>query len=122
MSLHCHIAYDTNFSEDELKCLIGCEGVAEVTDKVVATRDYNMLERMLKVVERKEKSKFDVQSCRKLLQMLTRSRSKNALSSDRIVLVNKILSGLSPSVEPDDELFNMVLSAVEKFGYNNRQC
>ena len=78
-----------------------------------------MLERMLKVVERKSKSKFDVQSCRKLLLMLTRSRSKNALSSDRIVLVNKILSGLSSSLEPDDDLFNMVLFAVEKFGHDN---
>ena len=58
-------------------------------------------------------------SCQTLLQMLTRSRSKNALSSDRIVLVNKTLSGLSPSVEPDDELFNMILSAVEKFGHDN---
>ena len=77
-----------------------------------------MLERMLEVVER-NKSKFDVQSCQKLLQMLTRSRSKNALSSDRIVLVNKTLSGLSPSLEPDDELFNMILSAVEKFGHDN---
>ena len=51
--------------------------------------------------------------------MLTRSRSKNALSSDRIVLVNKTLSGLSPSLEPDDELFNMIISAVEKFGHDN---
>ena len=58
-------------------------------------------------------------SCQKLLQMLTRSRSKNALGNDRIVLVNRTLSGLSPSLEPDDELFNMILSAVEKFGHDN---
>ena len=58
-------------------------------------------------------------SCQKLLQMLTRSRSKNALGNDRIVLVNRTLSGLSPSLEPDDELFNMILSAVEKFGHEN---
>ena len=74
---------------------------------------------MLKVVERKEKSKFDLQSCQKLLHMLIRAKSKNSLSSDRIDLVKRILSGLSPSLEPDDELFNMILSAVEKFGHDN---
>ena len=74
---------------------------------------------MLKVVERKDKCKFDLQSCQKLMQMLTRAKSKNALSSDRIAFVNRILTGLSPSLEPDDELFNMILSAVEKFGHNN---
>ena len=74
---------------------------------------------MLKVVERKEKSKFDLQSCQKLLHMLIRAKSKNSLSSDRIDLVKRILSGLSPSLEPDDELFSMILSAVDKFGHDN---
>ena len=74
---------------------------------------------MLKVVERKEKSKFDMRSCEKLLQMLVRSRSQNALSSDRVAFVNKILSGLSSSLEPDDELYNTILSAVDKFGHDN---
>ena len=58
-----NIAYDTTYSESELKCLTGSEGVAEVVDKVVSTRDYDMLERVLKVVEKKKKSKFDVRSC-----------------------------------------------------------
>ena len=70
-------------------------------------------------MEKKKKSKFDVRSCQKLLQMLVRSRSQNALSSNRIGFVNKILSGLSSSLEPDDELYNMILSAVDKFGHNN---
>ena len=74
---------------------------------------------MLKVVEKKEKSKFDMRSCEKLLQMLVRSRSQNALSSDRVEFVNKILSGLSSSLEPDDELYNMILSIVDKFGHDN---
>ena len=78
-----------------------------------------MLERVLKVVEEKKKSKFDVRSCQKLLQMLVRSRSQNALSSNRIEFVNKILCGLSPSLEPDDQLYNMILSVVDKFGYDN---
>ena len=112
-------AYDSTLSESELKCLSGIEGVAEVAEKVVATKDYNLFERLLAVVESKDKCKFDMLSCQKLLQMLTRSRSKNALGNDRIVLVNRTLSGLSPSLEPDDELFNMILSAVEKFGHEN---
>jgi len=77
-----------------------------------------MLERVLKVVEEKKKSKFDVRSCQKLLQMLVRSRSQNALS-DRVAFVNKILCGLSPLLEPDDQLYNMILSVVDKFGYDN---
>ena len=113
------VAYDTTYSESELKCLGGCEGVAEVTDKVVVSRDYDMLDRMLKVVEKKKKSKFDVRSCQKLLQMLVRSRSQNALSSERVAFVNKILCGLSPSLEPDDQLYAMILSVVDKFGHDN---
>ena len=74
---------------------------------------------MLKVVEKKEKSKFDVRSCQKLLQMLVRSRSQNALSSNRIEFVNRILCGISSSLEPDDELNEMILSAVDKFGHDN---
>jgi len=112
-------AYDTTYSESELKCLGGCEGVAEVTDKVVVSRDYNMLDRMLKVVEKKKKSKFDVRSCQKLLQMLVRSRSQNALSTERVAFVNKILCGLSSSLEPDDQLYAMILSTVDKFGHDN---
>ena len=118
-TLSAYTAYDIGVSESELKCLSGIVGVAEVAEKVVATRDYNLLERMLKVVERKSKSKFDVQSCWKLLQMITRSRSKNALSSDRIAFVNRILTGLSSSLEPDDKVFGMILTTVEKFGHNN---
>ena len=112
-------AYDTTYSESELKCLTGSEGVAEVVETVVATRDYNLMERTLKVVEKKEKSKFDLRSCQKLLLMLIRSRSQHALSSSRILFVNKILSGLLPSLEPDDELYDMILSSIEKFGHDN---
>jgi len=60
-----------------------------------------------------------MRSCEKLLQMLVRSRSQNALSSDRVAFVNKILSGLSPSVEPDYQLLNMILAVVDKFGHDN---
>jgi len=117
-SIH-DVAYDTTYSESELKCLSGSEGVAEVVGKVVSTKDYALLDRMLKVVEKKEKCKFDMRSCEKLLQMLVRSRSQNALSSVRVAFVNKILSGLSSTQEPDEELYNMILSAVDKFGHDN---
>ena len=99
-----------------MKCLSGSKGVAEVVETVVETRNYDMLERLLKVVEKKEKSKFDLRTCQKLLQMLTRSRSQQ---DHRIVMTNKVLSGLSPSLEPDLELFNVMLSTCEKFGHNN---
>ena len=99
-----------------MKCLSGSKGVAEVVETVVETRNYDMLERLLKVVEKKEKSKFDLRTCQKLLQMLTRSRSQQ---DHRIVMTNKVLSGLSPSLEPDLELFNVILSTCEKFGHNN---
>eukprot|EP00984_Skeletonema_dohrnii_P028925 scaffold19148_cov67-Skeletonema_dohrnii-CCMP3373.AAC.1 len=67
------VSYDPSF-DTELKCLGGCEGVAGVCKTIVDTRDYTLLDRLIKVVEAKEKSKFDTQSCLILLQMLTESR------------------------------------------------
>ncbi|KAK1741037.1 hypothetical protein QTG54_008289 [Skeletonema marinoi] len=56
------VAYDPSF-ETEVKCLGGCEGVAEVCEQIVATRDYSLLDRMMAVVEAKTKSKFNSHSC-----------------------------------------------------------
>eukprot|EP00579_Thalassiosira_antarctica_P011325 CAMPEP_0201915224 /NCGR_PEP_ID=MMETSP0903-20130614/5208_1 /ASSEMBLY_ACC=CAM_ASM_000552 /TAXON_ID=420261 /ORGANISM="Thalassiosira antarctica, Strain CCMP982" /LENGTH=550 /DNA_ID=CAMNT_0048450795 /DNA_START=38 /DNA_END=1690 /DNA_ORIENTATION=+ len=112
------LAYDTSSEETELKCLSGCEGVAEVSDKVVATRDYGLLKRLLSTVETKEKSKFTVRSCGMLLQMMTRSTGKAVLSSSRITLANRILLGLSTSFEPSEELYETVLAAVKTFGHD----
>mmetsp|Transcript_37971 Transcript_37971/g.66565 ORF Transcript_37971/g.66565 Transcript_37971/m.66565 type:complete len:637 (-) Transcript_37971:76-1986(-) len=112
------LAYDTSSEETELKCLSGCEGVAEVSDKVVVTRNYDLLKRLLSTVETKERSKFTVRSCDMLLQMMMRSKGKAAVSSDKIALVNRILLGLSTSFEPNVELYETVLAAVEKFGHD----
>jgi hypothetical protein len=96
----------------ELKCLGGCEGVAEVTEKVVATRNYKLLERLLAVVQTKEKSWFDVKSCRTLIGMVT---SKNAHNMPGYV--RTIFSGLSSSYEPDTELYGALYAAVARFGH-----
>jgi len=90
--------------------------VAEVTNKVVATRDNSLLERLLAVVERKDKSRFDTQSCRKLICMLNRRRGN--INRDASLVV-RVFSGLSCSHEPDTELFNALLDAVGKFGHDN---
>eukprot|EP00985_Skeletonema_marinoi_P002535 scaffold1048_cov135-Skeletonema_marinoi.AAC.6 len=108
------LSYDLAF-EMELKCRVGGEEVAEVCKKIVKTRDYGLLDRLLSVVEAKEKSKFDVKSCQILLQMLIKSRNK---SISRVALVKKIITGLSSSVEPDELLYDTIIDAVEKFGHD----
>ncbi len=112
-------AYDSSFADIELKCLGGCEGVAEVTEKVAKTRNYCMLERLLAVVEAKEKSRFDAKSCRTLITMLTKSTRKNAQNSNRFTLVGSIFSGLSSSLEPDIKLYNALLAAIARFGHHH---
>lgn len=107
------VSYDPAF-ETELKCLGGWEEVAEVSKTVVDTQDYDLLDRLLAVVESKEKSKFDVISCQRLLQLLLKSR-KNAQSL--IPLVNKIVCGLTSSEEPDEQLYDTIVGAVEKLGH-----
>ncbi len=107
------VSYDPAV-ETELKCLGGCEEVAEVSETVVDTQDYDLLDRVLAVVESKEKSKFDVKSCQILLQMLLNSR-KNAQSL--VPLVNKIVRGLSSSDEPDKQLYDTIVGAVDKLGH-----
>eukprot|EP00984_Skeletonema_dohrnii_P019249 scaffold9166_cov123-Skeletonema_dohrnii-CCMP3373.AAC.3 len=108
------LSYDPEF-ETELKCLGGNEEVAEVCKKIVETRDYGLFDRLLTVVEAKEKSKFDVNSCQMLLQMLIKSRKK---TTSRVALVNKILSGLTSSEEPDELLYDTIIDAVEKLGHD----
>ncbi|KAL9182066.1 hypothetical protein ACHAXT_012409 [Thalassiosira profunda] len=112
------LAYDATLVDAELQCLRGTAGVAEVTGKIVATRNYSMLERVLSVVDSKKKAKFDVSSCKKVLQMLNRSKSKKATSSERIEFVRKTLSGLDSS-EPDAELYDAIRAAAGRFGYEN---
>ncbi len=106
------VSYDPAF-EMELKCLGGTEEVAEVCKKIVETRDHGLLDRLLSVVGSKRKSKFDVKSCQIMLQLLIKSRKKIA---SRVELVNKIIDGLSSSVEPDELLYDAIIDAVEKLG------
>jgi len=108
------VSYDPAF-EMELKCLGGTEEVAEVCKKIVETRDHGLLDRLLSVVGSKRKSKFDVKSCQSLLQLLIKSRKKIA---SRVELVNKIIDGLSSSVEPDELLYDAIIDAVEKLGHD----
>ncbi len=110
-------AYDSSFADIELKCLGGCKGVAEVTEKVVKTRDYSLLERLLAVVEAKKKSRFDVKSCQTLINMLTNSTRRNEQISNRFALVGRIFSGLSSSLEPDIQLYDALLAAIARFGH-----
>eukprot|EP00985_Skeletonema_marinoi_P002537 scaffold1048_cov135-Skeletonema_marinoi.AAC.8 len=106
------VSYDPEF-ETELKCIGGCEEVAEVCKKIVETRDYGLFDRLLTVVEAKENSKFDIKSCQILLQMLIKSRKNTA---SRVALVSKIIAGLSSSEEPDELLYDTLIGAVEKLG------
>ena len=108
------VSYDPSY-EMELKCLGGKEEVSEFSKRVVETRDYDQLDRLLSVVGVKEKASFDVQSCQKLLRMLLRSRKD---VQNRTALVIKILTGLSSSLEPDDLLYNTIIDASQRFGHD----
>ena len=107
------VSYDPAV-KPELKCLGGYEEVAEVIEIIVNTQDYDLLDRVLAVVESKEKSKFDVKSCQMLLQMLIKSKKD---TPTLVTLANKILRGLSSSEEPDKQLYDTIIGIVEKFGY-----
>ncbi len=95
----------------ELKCLGGTDEVAKVCKTIVETREHGLLDRLLSVVASKKGSKFDAKSYQILLQLLIKSRKK---ISSRVELVNKIIAGLSSSVEPDELLFDTIIDAVEK--------
>ena len=112
-------AYDSSFADVELKCLGGCKGVAEVTEKIVKTRDYSLLERLLAVVEAKKKSRFDVESCQTLINMLTKPTRINTQTSNRFALVGRIFSGLSSSLEPDIQLYDALLAAIARLGHHH---
>ena len=107
------VSYDPAF-ETEVKCLGGCEEVAKVIEIVVQTQDYDLLDRVLVVVESKEKSKFDVKSCQMLLQMLMKSKKD---TPTLVTLANKVLRGLSSSEEPDKQLYDTIIGIVEKLGH-----
>jgi hypothetical protein len=104
------LSYDPTV-ETELKCLGGCDGVAEVCRKIVETRDYDLLDRLLSVVASKSKCEFDVHSCQILLQMLLKSR-KNLIS--RVKYIKQIIMGLSTCEEPDELLYDTIIYAVWK--------
>ena len=108
------VSYDPTF-KTELKCLGGCQEVAKIIEIVVNNQDYDLLDRVLAVVESKEKSKFDVKSCQILLQMLMKSKKDAPVL---VTLANKILLGLSSSVEPDELLYDTIIDAVESFGHD----
>ena len=107
------VAYD-QFFEPEVMCLGGVKNVAKVSEAVVTARDYNLLDRLMFVVEAKEKSKFNSDSCEKLIQMLMKSKKDPML---RDTLVNKVLSGLAATEEPDEQLYEAIIGAVDKFGH-----
>ncbi|KAL7453190.1 hypothetical protein ACHAWC_004857, partial [Mediolabrus comicus] len=109
------VSYDPEF-QTELKCLGGSGGVAEVCKTIVAKRDYDLLDRVLAVVETKEKSRFDVDSCQALLQMLVKSRKD---ASSRVALVKQIITGLSSSLEPNDVLYGTIIEVVDKLGHED---
>ena len=75
-----------------------------------------MLDRVLEVVETKEKSRFDVDSCQALLQMLVKSRKD---ASSRVALVKQVITGLSSSLEPNDVLYGTIIEVVDKLGHED---
>jgi len=108
------LAYDQASAEPELICLSGIKGVTTISERVVSTEDFGLLERMLSVVETNKKSKFDKKSCCSLLTMMNKS---NVQRTTIIGAVNKVLLGLSTHSEPDDNLCSTILSSVDIFGW-----
>jgi hypothetical protein len=83
---------------------------------IVDKRDYDLLDRVLAVVETKEKSRFDVNSCQALLQMLVKSRKD---ASSRVAFVKKVITGLSSSLEPNDVLYGTIIEVIDKLGHED---
>jgi len=108
------LAYDAASAEPELMCLSGIKGVTTISKQVVSTQDYNLLKRVLSVVESNDESKFSRESCCSLLTMLNKSKYDR---STIISTVNKMLLGLSTHHEPDDNLYLAILASVKIFGW-----
>ena len=118
------LAYDPD-SIFELKCgevtryssdIIGRKnGVDAAVVDIVEKQEYALLARLLDVVEVKEELRLDSNHCSRLLQVTINSTAKNR---DIASLANRTVAGLAVSAEPDDMLWNTIISAVKKFGWN----
>ena len=110
------LAYDAS-SEVELKCIAGSDDVTAIAETVANSRDYGMLERLVTAISSKEKTLFSAETCQKLLLMIV--HSSDELSTRRVALMNKTLGCLILSQDPDVPLWNSILSAVKRFGWNS---
>eukprot|EP00956_Cyclotella_meneghiniana_P015502 scaffold23809_cov62-Cyclotella_meneghiniana.AAC.8 len=108
------LAYDSS-SKFELKCLSGGVGVSDaIKTRIVPTNDISLLERLLTVVEDKTHCYVNADCSRSLLEMLLQSEEN---TSGVISLVNRLLL-CSPFIEPDEKLWDTILVAIKRFGWN----
>ena len=106
------LAYDEN-SEFELKCCTGYHGISEaMRTRIIPSRDCSMLDRLLTVIESKKHYEFTSDQSFDLLNMLIES------DEDSDVVVSLINKTLSCSPEPTANLWNSILIAIMKFGWN----
>jgi hypothetical protein len=118
------LAYDPN-SVFELKCgevtryssdiISRKDGVDAAVVDIVEKQEFALMARLLDVVEVKEELRLDSNQCSRLLQMTINSTAKNR---DIASLANRTIGFLAVSAEPDDMLWNTIISAVKKLGWN----
>jgi hypothetical protein len=108
------LAYDQG-SNFELQCICGVDSVsAAITELIVPTQDYDMLERLLDVIEAKKQCEMESKSSTDLLQMML--LSTDDIRSLVVPFVNRVLL-CSPSKEPASAHWEVITLLVKKFGW-----
>ena len=105
------LAYDSS-AEFELRCLTGREGVSNaIRHSIVPALDCALLDRLLTVVEETQHCEIIASNSRLLLEMLLESYQKSSIV---ISLIQRLLL-CSPSIEPDEDLWDSILLVIKKF-------
>ena len=124
-SSHFLLAYDES-SEFELMALGGHIAMENAVDDVVCSWDASLLKRLVETMQLKgPKCALPLSSCRTLLSTILGEDEDS--EEDHLVLDEKDMMSFVPTVlrnlcsedEPDEDLYKLVLSAIEKLGWHN---
>ena len=119
------LAYDTS-AEFELMALGGQDAISDAVDDVLDSGDVSLLNRFVQMIQLKgAKCALPLSSCQSLLSMLLDNDEKP--EEDRLAISEKdllsfvplILRNLSSSDEPDQKLYDLILTAIQKLGWYN---
>ena len=119
------LAYDES-SEFELMALGGKIAMEDAVDDVVCSWDASLLKRLVQAIQLKgSKCALPLSSCRTLLSTILgedEDSEEDRLVPDKkdmVSFVPTVLRNLCSEDEPDEDLYKLVLSAIEKLGWHN---